>query len=72
MAWFKRDGGARAVATGEKIRESPDAAIVPRSILWSAAIMTPLAEYIGRMRDLCAAAPDRRTGRNARLPMADL
>ncbi len=72
MAWFKRDGGARAVATGEKIRESPDAAIVPRSILWSAAIMTPLAGYIGRMRELCAAAPDRRTGRNARLPMADL
>ncbi len=24
------------------------------------------------MRELCAAAPDRRTGRNARLPMADL
>ena len=72
MAWFKRDGGARAVAAGEKIRESPDAAIVPRSILWSAAIMTPLARYIGRMRELCAAAPDRRTGRNARLPMADL
>ena len=65
MAWFKRDGGARAVATGERIRESPDAAIVPRSILWSAAIMTPLAGYIGRMRELCAAAP----GSNHLLPL---
>ena len=33
--------------------------------------MTPLAGYIGKMRELRAAAPDRRTGRNARLPMAD-
>ncbi len=72
MVWFNGEGGARAVATGEKIRDSPNAAIVPRSNVRSAAIMTPLAGYIGRMRELCAAVPDRRTGRNARLPMADL
>ena len=34
--------------------------------------MTPLAGDIAAMRDLCASAPDRRTGANARLPMADI
>ncbi len=34
--------------------------------------MTPLVGYIGRMRKLFAAAPDRRIGRNACLPIADL
>ena len=34
--------------------------------------MSPLAGYIAAMRELCASAPDRRTGRNARLSMADI
>ncbi len=34
--------------------------------------MSPLAGYIADMRELCASAPDRRTGANARLEMADI
>ncbi len=34
--------------------------------------MSPLAGYIAAMRELCASAPDRRTGANARLEMADI
>ena len=34
--------------------------------------MTPLAGYVAKMRRLCAAAPDRRTGANSRLEMADI
>ncbi len=36
------------------------------------ALMTPLAGYIANMRNICASATDRRTGRNARLAMADI
>ena len=34
--------------------------------------MTPLSGYMKVMRELCSRAPDRRTGRNARMQMADI
>ena len=34
--------------------------------------MTPLSGYLKVMRDLCSQAPDPRTGRNARISMADI
>ena len=34
--------------------------------------MLPLAGFLQKMRDLCAKVPERRTGRNARLPMDDI
>ena len=34
--------------------------------------MTPLSGYLKVMRELCSRAPDRRTGNNARISMADI